>query len=243
MIYFFCLLRGNTVNYKINVKSELVYVFAVLLLSFAVAMCAAADFGVSMIVAPAYILHLRIPAISFGQAEYILQAVLFIVFCLLKRKFKPVYLFSFFTCLFYGLVLDLWRIIIPAFRPEAAGALPMPARIVFFIISMFLTSFSVTLFFQTYLYPQVWDFFVKGISAHFRLDRSKFKIAFDFSCLALSLAMTLLFFGEIRGIGIGTVILTLFNGLIIAFFNKQMNKHLVVTPIFPKAEKVFSLED
>lgn len=59
---------------KVTLHSETVYLFAILILSFAVAMVSAADFGVSMIVAPAYILSLAVDALTFGQSEYILQA-------------------------------------------------------------------------------------------------------------------------------------------------------------------------
>lgn len=231
-------------NKKITAHSEIIYILSVLIISFSVAMCAAADFGVSMIVAPAYILHLKFPAISFGQAEYILQAILFVLFCIIRRKFKPVYLFSFFTCLFYGACLDLWRLIIPVFNSAylTDHPLSMGVRVIFFILSMVMTSFSVSLMFQTYLYPQVWDFFVKGISTGFNLNINKFKIIYDFSMLILSLIMTLIFFGSIRGIGVGTIILTIFNGLIISGFNKLMSSHLTVKPFFPKAEKIFDLK-
>lgn len=59
---------------KINVSSELIYILAVILLSLAVAILTSANFGISMIVAPAYLLSLKIGVITFGQAEYIVQA-------------------------------------------------------------------------------------------------------------------------------------------------------------------------
>ena len=40
---------------KIKIHSEVLYLFAIALLAFSVAMLTAADFGISMIVAPAYI--------------------------------------------------------------------------------------------------------------------------------------------------------------------------------------------
>lgn len=91
---------------KIKISSELTYLFAIVLLSLAVAMLSAADFGISMIVAPAYLLSLKIDVLSFGQAEYVIQAGVFIILCVVLKKFKFVYLFSFGTCLIYGLVLD-----------------------------------------------------------------------------------------------------------------------------------------
>ena len=44
---------------KIPLKSEVAYVLAILMLSFAVAVLTVADFGLSMIVSPAYLLSLN----------------------------------------------------------------------------------------------------------------------------------------------------------------------------------------
>ena len=82
---------------KVKIPSELVYVMAIVLLSLAVAMLTAADFGISMIVAPAYLLSLKLNFLTFGQAEYIIQAGVFIMLCLVLKKFRPIYLMPFVT--------------------------------------------------------------------------------------------------------------------------------------------------
>lgn len=119
---------------RIRLYEEPVYLAALVMLSLAVAMTAAADFGVSMIVAPAYILSLKFPFLTFGRAEYIIQALLFAVFCILMRRIKPVYLFSFVTCIIYGFVLDAWRSVVPAFNPAvtAPGSFALPVRLLLF---------------------------------------------------------------------------------------------------------------
>lgn len=61
----------------IRVASEAAYLFAIVTLSLSVAMLACADFGVSMIVAPAYLLSKKIGFLTFGQCEYIVQGLLF----------------------------------------------------------------------------------------------------------------------------------------------------------------------
>ena len=209
---------------KITLHGEFVYVAAILLLSLAVAMLSAANFGVSMIVAPAYIISQKLGVITFGQGEYLVQSLLFIAFCILMKKVKLVYFSSFATCLIYGAVLDLWR-----------------KFVLLFIGGMVLTSFSVMLFYKTYLYPQVYDFFVKGISARFNRDRTKFKIAFDFSCLAVSCVLTLVLFRKFVGIGIGTLVLTALNGFIIGWFDKLFDKCVDLKPMFPKFAAKFDL--
>ncbi len=226
---------------KVRLSSELTYVAAVVLLAFAVAMITAADFGVSMIVAPAYILSRYIKVLTFGQCEYVVQGLVFIVFCILMKKVRPIYLFSFATCLIYGAVLDLWRAVIPAFNPKVTepGSAPIPVRTAFFVLGMVLTALAVALFFKTYLYPQVYDFFVKYISRRFNIDRTLFKRGFDLACLAVSSVMTLALFHGFVGIGWGTVVMTLTNGIIIGFFDKKLDEMFDFVPVFPTAAEMF----
>ena len=228
---------------KITFFSEFAYVFAILILSFSVAMVSAADLGMSMIVAPAYILSQKVNFLTFGQSEYVIQALLFIIFCILMKKVKLIYFTSFLNCIIYGAVLDMWRVIIPMFNPEITtpGSMSMPIRIAFFVVGALITAFSIALFFRVYLYPQVYDFFVKGITEHFKINQTKFKTAFDLSCLAVSVIMTLVFFKAFVGIGIGTIILAVVNGSLIGACGKIIDKIFDIKPMFPNFAKKFDI--
>ena len=226
---------------KIILSSELMYLVATVVLAFAVAMLTAADFGVSMIVAPAYIFSLKFNIFTFGQSEYIIQAVVFILFCIIVRRIKLIYFTSFLSCLIYGAVLDLWRVAIPLFNPAVTSAesIPMALRIILFAGGELLTAVSIAIFFRCYIFPQVYDFFVKCICEKFSIDKSKFKIAFDFSFLALALILSLAFFGEIRGIGIGTLVIVCVNGVAIGAAGKLIDKFFEIKPTFKKLEEKF----
>lgn len=228
---------------KIKVSSEFTYFAAIVLLSLAVAILSAADFGISMIVAPAYLLSLKAGFLSFGQAEYVVQALVFIVLCIVLKKFRLSYLFSFGTCLIYGFLLDLWRKI-PFLNPAATlpGSMNFTLRIIMFVIGMMLTSFSVALFFKTYLFPQVYDFFVKAVSAKYGIRLPVLKTIVDISCLTASVIMTFAFFGEIKGIGWGTLIMALLNGTIIGIFSKLLDKAFDFKPSFTRFAALFELQ-
>lgn len=77
--------------------TELAYLFGLILLSLGAALMTFSDFGVSMVVAPAYLLHLKlseiIPFFSFGMAEYTLQAVILVVMMSIIRRVKFSYFF------------------------------------------------------------------------------------------------------------------------------------------------------
>ncbi len=228
---------------KIVLKEEIVYILAIILLSFSVALIAASNFGVSMIVAPAYLISLKFTVLTFGQAEYVVQAIVFILLCLILKKFKFTYAFSFVTCIIYGGFLDLWRNVIPILNPAiyAPGEFNMYLRIIMFVVGVVLTSFSVALFFRVYLFPQVYDFFTKAVSKKFKIEISKFKRCFDLTCLVIALILSLAFFKEIKGIGIGTIIMTFINGILIGWFLKFLDKYFIFEPYFKKLKQKFEI--
>lgn len=227
---------------KIKIYSEIIYLLSIIIISFSVAMLSAVDFGISMIVAPAYILSEKL-GITFGQSEYIIQAILFIVFCIIVKKVKPIFLVSFLTCLIYGWILDLWRVIIPAFNPQitSPGTLDLWVRIVFFIVGMILTSLAVALSFKAYIYPQVYDFFVNETTKFYKISVSKFKTIFDMSFLTLGVIMSLVFFQGFVGINWGTLVMAVFNGSIISFFSKTFDRFFEPVPLFKGFAKLFKI--
>lgn len=230
-------------NKKLTVHSETAYIFANIIISFSVAMATAADFGISMIVAPAYIISQKFTFLTFGQSEYVLQGLMFIVMCLIIKKFKLLHLFSFFTCLFYGALLDMWRIIIPHFNPNitAVGSLPFGLRVIYFVASVLLTALAIALFFRIYIPPQVYEFFVKVMSEHFGIKLTRFKIGYDICSFLTGVALTLLFFGKFVGIGIGTIIITAVNGALIGACGRLLDRYVEFKPLFSKFAAKFDL--
>lgn len=81
--------------------TEMAYIIGIVTLAFGTALMERADFGMSMVVAPAYLIYLKISDylnwFSFGMAEYCFQAFLIIVLVIILRGFKRKYLFSFIT--------------------------------------------------------------------------------------------------------------------------------------------------
>jgi uncharacterized membrane protein YczE len=196
--------------------TEFAYFFGILILALGTAFMEAADFGVSMIVAPAYLLHLKLsqvlPFFTFGMAEYTLQAVLLLLLIAVLRRFKVSYLFSFVTAVIYGLVLDL--------NMAAVSLIPcetIPVRVIFYIVGMILGSIGVSLFFHTYISPEVYELFVKEASAKYGVDIHKFKTAYDCVSCAAAIVMSFCFFGfgHFEGVKAGTILCALVNGWII----------------------------
>lgn len=208
--------------------TEFAYLLGLVALAFSTALVERADFGVSMVVAPAYLLHLKIseylPFFSFGMAEYTLQAFLLIVMVIAIRRFRLSYLFSFVTAVLYGLVLDLSMLCV-AYIPDNIFAV----RIALYIVGLFGCSFGVSLLFHTYISPEVYELFVKEVSSIYSININKLKTIYDCSSCVVAILMSFAFFGlwHFEGIKIGTVICALFNGAIIGMFSKIFEKNFL----------------
>ena len=214
------------------IASELIYIGAILLLSFATNLMAVANLGMSMIVSPAYILSQKIYCLSYGQAEYIVAGIVFVIFCLVMKRFKMAYLSSFITGILYATMADVWKMIIPLFH--SLNIMPFSIRIIYFIIGLLLSAMAIAMFYKTYLYPQIYDFFVKEVSKKYQIPLQKFKTGFDCTFLLISIILSLCLFHQFIGVGIGTVIMALCNGTLIGFFQSLMDKYILSIPKFKK---------
>lgn len=219
---------------KRRLSAELCYLLGVVILSLGTAMMEFADFGVSMVVAPAYILHLRIseflPFFSFGMAEYTLQAFLIIMLIIVLRQFRLGYVFAFGTAVFYGVVLDLFIRLI-SFVPET-----IVLRLIFYVVGFVFSSTGVAFLFHTYMPPEAYELCVLEISLKFRFNITKVKTIYDCSSCVVAIIMSFIFFGflHFEGVKIGTVVCALLNGLLIGTISKLLEKNFEFYVKIPK---------
>lgn len=211
---------------KKTLYSEVAYIFGLLFLTLGTSLMAKADFGVSMVVAPAYILYLKLSEIwsffSFGMAGYMVEGVLLVVLALLTRRFRPAYLFSFVTAVLYGLLLDTLSL--------PVGLIPgqyWPVRVLCYVAGLPLVSAGVAMMFNTYVPPEAYDLFVKELSATFRFSLTRTKTVYDCTSCLVAVVLSFALFGlwQFKGVGWGTVLCALVNGHIIGRFSRLYNRH------------------
>ena len=163
---------------KKKFSTELAYILGIVTLGFGVAFMEKADFGVSMVIAPAYVLYRAIsphlPFFTFGMAEYCFQGLLLLVLMLLLRRFRLSFLFSFVTAVLYGLMVDLAMAAVRGFPMDSFSM-----RILGFIVGFLLSAYGVSLFFRTYIAPEVYELFVKEMSAKTGVPLPRFKTGYD----------------------------------------------------------------
>ncbi|MCR4950795.1 MAG: DUF6198 family protein [Solobacterium sp.] len=204
--------------------TEAAYIPGIVLTALGAALMEHSGMGLSMIVAPAYLLHLKIsqllPWFTFGKAEYLVQALLIAACVILRRRFRKKYLFSFVTAVIYGAVLDLFM----GMLPQAYGTV---MRMLMFTAGMTVCAGGISFMFFTFLAPEAYELFVQEAAEYSGRPVPAVKTVYDISSLLVSVVLSLLFFGGLKGIGPGTVVCSLLNGTLIGFFMKLLENTFV----------------
>lgn len=217
---------------KIRKMNESAWILGILICTLGVALCIKADFGVSMIAAPAVILQMWLgkifPWFTNGMSEYAVQGIVLIIMCIIIRRFKLRYLLSFGTAILAGLALDMWLTIL-----GGNGAYEtLWLRILVFVLGELTTSVAVAFYFRTTLPIQVHELAVCEIADRYGFNKNKVKMVFDIVMFVLSCAMALILTGGFNGFGIGTVIITFVNAPLIAFCGRILDKFFVFDSLF-----------
>lgn len=220
---------------KLKKCGEASFLLGVVLLGLATSLMSKAGFGLSMVVAPAYVLAEKTGFIPAGAMCYICQGFLVVVTALMMGRFKISYLFSFISAVLFGLAVDFFTQVCLAWAAEPGLGL----RILFFCIGLPVNSLSIALLFHTYFPPQAPELFVKEFAAKFGKEVYKIKYLYDMCSCALSILLSLLFFRKLMFIGVGTVISTFVNAPLIGLFGKGLDKIGEYGPRFPKIAGLF----
>ena len=226
---------------KKNFYTELAYAVGILLLAFGTAMMQRSEFGLSMIIAPAYILHLKIseflPFFSFGMACYTFEAVLLIIIILIRHRAKLSYLFSFVTALIYGFTLDgmVWLV---GFLPCDGVVL----RILFFVVGILFCSWGLAFMFKTYIPQEAYEVFVLEISDMTGKNLVMVKTVYDLCSLVLAVVLSFAFFGfgNFNGVNFGTLVSAFANAPLIGLFSKLNDRFFGFVDGIPRLKAFLS---
>lgn len=184
-------------------------------------------FGLSAIIAPAFILNRKIGFLTVGVCEYIIQGILLALCCFIIGKFKGKFIATICNILFYGACFDIVNSLLGFIQPST-----ILARIVAAAVGTLITGFAIALMLRTYIPPSAYEIFVKEIAEAKGIDMAKMKLYFDASMLALTLILMFSLLGGfyIDIIGPLTVISAFLNSVLIGFFGKIIDKYCDFSP-------------
>lgn len=200
------------------------WVAGILLASLGVAFCTKANFGLSMIGASPYIIHVWLRDtftwFSQGTAEYVWESVLLIITCIIVRQFKWRYLLSFGTAVISGFVIDGWLYVVGGNGAYST----LLGRSLSLVAGMVVCSLGVAFFFHSTMPLQVYELLVAEVSKKYNKDLNKVKLINDITLLVVAIALSVLLTKGLTGLGIGTIIITVCNAPLIKYLRIFIDK-------------------
>ena len=170
---------------KIGKMAEMAWVIGTVLCAFGVVLCTKSGLGLSMMAAPPYILHITLrdllPWFTQGTAQYLFEGSMLLVMCVLIGRFRLRFLLSFLSGVIYGVVLDLWLLVMGGNGQYVS----MVARVMSFAAGIGCISLAVAFMFRTYLPPQIPELFVMRVADRFRAEQPRIKVLLLVSMMAL----------------------------------------------------------
>ena len=116
----------------------------------------------------------------------------------------------------------------------------MALRIVAFVVGEIVTALAIACYFRTSLPLCVYELFVKAVAERFSVSSDRVKMFFDIGMFVLSVAASLVLLGAFKGVGIGTIIITVVNAPLIKMWGKLLDKVFTYEPRFPKLVKALN---
>ena len=200
------------------------WILGIVLTCFGVALSTKSNLGLSMIAAPPYIIHVWLRNYfswyTQGMSEYVWQAILLILTCIIVRRFRPKYLLSFLTAVLSGFVLDGIFFLLGGNGAVEGLALRIPL----FAAGMLVTSLGIAFVFRTTMPVQVYELIVMEIADRYHLNQDRVKQVNDIITLVVAVALAWILTRGWNGVGIGTVVITFLNATFIALFGKVIDR-------------------
>ena len=191
---------------KIVVRGELALVLAVLINSFAVAVTVYAGLGISPVSSFPYAVSLVFPFLTLGTWTYLFQGVLVITL----------------------MVLDVFGAWLPCL-PYSWGW-----RIFYFVASCPVIALGIALSNRCKLPIIPTDLFARDLSEIIRKPYAKVKTTMDLTCVAVSIVLTVVGTGTLKGVGIGTVVAALTYGRTAGLIGNLIDKKFYFVSVLEK---------
>jgi uncharacterized membrane protein YczE len=209
-------------------RGELALAVVVVINTFSVVLMLHAGAGVSTISSVPLALSEVMPFLSLGTWTYLLHGALVLTLILLRRKIPISYLLSFVVGFCFGKMIDvheLWVYFLPR---------NLPLCVLYFLLSYLLLSFGISLSNRCKMPIIPTDLFPRDLAIITGVRYARIKIGVDVTCVLTSALLTLTVLGDIRGLGIGTVITALTMGKAVELWGIWIDRHFTFVSALEK---------
>ncbi len=214
---------------KISVNNLFIFLTGLICLSLGVVLVVKSDLGVSVATSVPYVFSLHFTNITFGQWNYIAHGTSLLLLVIIVKKLTVKYLMSFIVAFLFGLAIDFFTFILTSVMIES-----LLEKVIVFIVGSIVISIGVAGFMKSNYPILPFDTFVKEVTLAKNIRYPKFKTGFDLVCFTISFTASMIFFGKIYGLHIGTLVSAVILGSMIGACLDFMNKHIEGKAIFPE---------
>lgn len=213
-------------EHKKTFRGEFALLFVVIMNSLGVVLMLYSGSGISAISSLPYAFSEVFSKISLGTWTYLFQGLLVLTLFIMRRQIVWQYFFSFVVGFGFGFGIDIHEMWI-ALLPQT-----LPCRVAYFFAGYFLISLGIALSNRCQMPIIPTDLFPREFSEITGIAYSRVKISFDVICLSVTAVLTFFGVGEIRGLGIGTVLAAFTMGKIIALIGGWLDHEFHFVSVF-----------
>lgn len=209
--------EGNTRRGARLALRYLCFLMGLLINSFGVAFITKAALGTSPISSIPYVLALRFQP-TFGEFTFVLN-MLYILgqVVLLRRAFQPVQLLQVVANVVFSGFIDVSMGLLGWLSPES-----VPAMLLSLAVGCVILAFGISIEVAPDVIVVPGEGIVRAISTTLEKPFGSCKLCFDTTLVVIACALSLLFFGYLNGLGVGTIVSALAVGPIVNVINAHV---------------------
>ena len=208
-----------------KLPAELALLISLFFTALGIDLLAMSDLGISPLLSPAYVLS-EITPLSYGFCSTVFQIMLLSSICIVSKKLRLDYAFSFMWGIVFGVFLDFWEFVLPPLPQILA------VRLLIWIFGIFILAVFLSVAMATKLPMMPCDSFTRDMSELLGIPFKRFRTGCDLTCVTVAALISFRFGGRLIGLGIGTLFFALSFGSIAAYFKVRAEKHLKFKPLF-----------
>ncbi|MEE0775324.1 MAG: DUF6198 family protein [Merdibacter sp.] len=191
----------------------------ILINSFGIVLITKGALGTSQISSIPYVLSLQMPSISFGMFSFIMNMVYIVLQALLlRRQFKPIQLLQIVVNVVFSASIDVFMAMLSFYAPQQ-----LFTRVLSAVAGCIVLAFGISVEVAPDLIMVPGEGIVAAISKVSGRRFGSVKVVFDVTLILIAALLSWLFFGNIVGVGVGTLLSAVSVGQFVNLINRHVS--------------------
>ena len=223
--------RKRTDDPRPVLRGELALLLIIFINSTGVLLILHSGSGISAVSSVPYAFREVFPVLTLGTWTYLFQGLLIGVLMLMRKRFVPEYMLSFVVGFVFGVVMDLNELWVDRLP------LGIVLQLLYFAVGYCMLAFGIALSNRCRMPIIPTDLFPRELSGILKQPYSHIKIPMDVISLTLTAVITFVGLGEIRGLGVGTVVAAFTLGKAVGIVGSIMDRYVRFTSVLDPIDR------